>query len=41
MVRFVNSVLENVRSDGVWQQNYNQWIAPVLGPAGPPSVSYQ
>jgi polar amino acid transport system substrate-binding protein len=41
MVRFVNSVLENVRSNGVWQQNYDQWIAPVLGPAGPPSVSYQ
>lgn len=41
MVRFVNSVLDNVRSNGVWQQNYNRWIAPVLGPAGPPSVQYQ
>ncbi|WP_236790791.1 glutamate ABC transporter substrate-binding protein [Amycolatopsis sp. GM8] len=41
MVRFVNSVLENVRGSGVWQQNYNAWVAPVLGPAGPPSVSYQ
>lgn len=41
MVRFVNSVLENVRSNGVWQQTYNTWIAPVLGPAGPPPVSYQ
>ncbi|GAB3000494.1 glutamate ABC transporter substrate-binding protein [Amycolatopsis acidiphila] len=41
MVRFVNSVLESVRGDGVWQQNYNTWIAPVLGPAGPPPVSYQ
>lgn len=41
MVRFVNSVLENVRDSGVWQQNYNEWIAPVLGSAGPPNVSYQ
>ncbi|MTD56030.1 glutamate ABC transporter substrate-binding protein [Amycolatopsis pithecellobii] len=41
MVRFVNSVLENVRNNGAWQRNYNTWIAPMLGPAGPPSVSYQ
>jgi polar amino acid transport system substrate-binding protein len=41
MVRFVNSVLETVRGNGVWQQNYNTWIAPMLGPASPPSVSYQ
>ncbi|GAA5161771.1 MULTISPECIES: glutamate ABC transporter substrate-binding protein [Amycolatopsis] len=41
MVRFVNSVLENVRGSGVWQQTYNTWIAPVLGPAGPPPVSYR
>lgn len=41
MVRFVNSVLDNVRSDGTWQQNYNFWVAPVLGPASPPSVSYR
>jgi polar amino acid transport system substrate-binding protein len=41
MVRFVNSVLDTVRGNGVWQQNYNYWVAPVLGPASPPSVSYQ
>ncbi|HJQ47830.1 MAG TPA: glutamate ABC transporter substrate-binding protein [Amycolatopsis sp.] len=41
MVRFVNSVLDNVRGNGVWQQNYNYWIAPMLGPASPPAVSYQ
>ncbi|TNC22853.1 glutamate ABC transporter substrate-binding protein [Amycolatopsis alkalitolerans] len=41
MVRFVNSVLENVRTGGVWQQNYDRWVAPVLGPAGPPPVSYR
>jgi len=41
MVRWVNSVLDGVRSNGTWQQNYNEWIAPVLGPASPPSVSYQ
>lgn len=41
LVRFVNSVLENVRNNGVWQQTYDTWIAPVLGPAGPPPVSYQ
>lgn len=41
MVRFVNSVLDNVRSNGTWQQDYNFWVAPVLGPSGPPSVSYR
>ena len=41
MVRFVNSVLDTVRGGGVWQQTYNYWIAPVLGPASPPTVSYQ
>lgn len=41
MVRFVNSVLENVRNNGIWQQDYNTWVAPVLGPSGPPPVSYQ
>lgn len=41
MVRFVNSVLDNVRSNGTWQQIYNSWVAPVLGPASPPSVSYR
>ncbi|WP_246127817.1 glutamate ABC transporter substrate-binding protein [Amycolatopsis rhizosphaerae] len=40
MVRFVNSVLESVKSNGTWQTNYDQWIAPVLGHASPPTVSY-
>ncbi|HVV13293.1 glutamate ABC transporter substrate-binding protein [Amycolatopsis sp.] len=41
LVRFVNSVLDSIRGNGVWQQNYNYWVAPVLGPASPPNVSYQ
>ncbi|KAA9156473.1 glutamate ABC transporter substrate-binding protein [Amycolatopsis acidicola] len=41
LVRFVNSVLDTIRGNGVWQQNYDYWVAPVLGPATPPAVSYQ
>lgn len=39
-VRFVNGVLERVRSDGTWQRLYNQRLS-VLGPSnGPPAPKY-
>ncbi|NIH77992.1 glutamate ABC transporter substrate-binding protein [Amycolatopsis viridis] len=41
MVRFVNAVLENVRSGGAWQNTYKYWIEPALGPGSPPAVSYR
>ena len=41
MVRFVNAVLENVRNGGAWQNTYNYWIEPALGPGAPPAMSYR
>jgi polar amino acid transport system substrate-binding protein len=41
MVRYVNSVLDTIRTDGKWQQSYNTWFAEELGPASPPTVKYQ
>jgi polar amino acid transport system substrate-binding protein len=41
MVRFVNSVLDGVRTSGAWQRSYDNWIAPVLGSASPPAPTYQ
>ncbi|MEC3957575.1 glutamate ABC transporter substrate-binding protein [Nocardia sp. CDC153] len=39
-VRFVNGVLERVRTDGTWQRLYNQRLS-VLGPSnGPPAARY-
>ena len=38
-VRFVNGVLEQMRTDGTWQQLYDQWVAPHLGPRLPPRPS--
>jgi polar amino acid transport system substrate-binding protein len=40
MVRFVNSVLDNVRA-GAWKASYDQWLAPRLGPASPPVPQYK
>ena len=40
-VRFVNGVLEEMRSDGQWARNYNTWLADALGPApAPPDAVY-
>ena len=39
-VRFVNGVLEQMRTDGEWQRLYNQWVAPHLGPQAPPPPQY-
>jgi polar amino acid transport system substrate-binding protein len=41
MVRYVNGVLDQVRTSGRWAQLYDQWLADLLGPtAGPPPPVY-
>ncbi|WP_448222382.1 glutamate ABC transporter substrate-binding protein [Gordonia iterans] len=40
MVRFVNGVLAERRSDGSWQRAYDRWLAD-LGPADPPPTFYR
>ncbi len=40
-VRYVNKVLEDVKSDGRWNASYNRWLAAALGPApAPPPAVY-
>jgi polar amino acid transport system substrate-binding protein len=39
-VRFVNGVLEKMRTDGEWQKLYNYWTPPQLGPQAPPPPQY-
>ena len=39
-VRFVNGVLEQMRTDGEWQRLYDQWVAPQLGQQTPPPAQY-
>jgi polar amino acid transport system substrate-binding protein len=39
-VRFVNGVLEQMRTDGEWQRLYNHWVASHLGPQSPPPPQY-
>ena len=40
-VRFVNGVLEQMRSDGRWTKSYNTWLASSLGKApAPPKAVY-
>jgi polar amino acid transport system substrate-binding protein len=40
LVARVNAVLEDYRK-GPWQDSYNRWLAPYLGPAaGPPAAAY-
>jgi len=31
LVRFVNSILERMRTDGSWRASYQQWLQPTLG----------
>ncbi|PRX17699.1 glutamate ABC transporter substrate-binding protein [Actinoplanes italicus] len=40
MVRFVNGVLEKMRSDGTWTRIYDRWLKARLGPASPPVPVY-
>ncbi|ROT28285.1 glutamate ABC transporter substrate-binding protein [Micromonospora sp. HM5-17] len=41
LVRFVNAVLEKIRSDGTWTRLYNRWLRS-LGPApAPPKAQYR
>ena len=38
-VKFVNRVLENVKSDGRWRASYDKWLAGALGPAPTPPLA--
>jgi polar amino acid transport system substrate-binding protein len=41
-VRYVNAVLEDVRSSGRWVELYDRWLADVLGDdSGPPAATYE
>jgi polar amino acid transport system substrate-binding protein len=41
-VRFVNAVLERVRSDGTWEDSYDRWLADLLDePGKPPAPRYR
>jgi len=40
--RFVNAVIEELRTSGRWTQIYNTWLADLLGPApAPPAATYR
>ena len=39
-VRFVNGVLEQMRTSGEWQRLYDQWVRPYLGPQDQPAAQY-
>jgi polar amino acid transport system substrate-binding protein len=41
LVRYVNAVLARAIADGTWQQTYDRWLAPALGPVpGAPAQVY-
>lgn len=41
LVRFINGVLEKMRSDGAWENSYRTWLAPTLGRSpGQPQPQY-
>ena len=41
-VRFVNAVIQRMRTDGTWKATYNRWLADLLGPAPtPPAATYR
>jgi polar amino acid transport system substrate-binding protein len=41
LVRFVNALLEQMRTDGEWTAIYNRWLRSALGPApAPPKAVY-
>lgn len=40
MIRFVNAVLEEMRSNGRWQRSYDRWLRPTLGVGRQPVPGY-
>ncbi len=41
LVRFINAVLQQMRTDGRWTASYDKWLAPSLGKApNPPAAVY-
>jgi polar amino acid transport system substrate-binding protein len=40
-VRFVNAVIERMRTNGAWDTAYKMWLAPRLGKAEQPVVKYR
>ncbi|WP_025274115.1 glutamate ABC transporter substrate-binding protein [Haloglycomyces albus] len=41
LVRFINATLENMRSDGRWDDVYDDWLSSTLGDSQPPKARYQ
>ena len=39
-VRFVNSVLEEIRADGTWAEIYDRWLGDIAPPQDPPPALY-
>ncbi len=39
-VKFVNALLQEMRSDGRWQAIYDRWLLDTLGPQTPPAARY-
>jgi len=40
LVRFVNAVLQQLRTDGQWEKSYDKWLTGALGSASPPTPLY-
>ncbi len=40
-VRYVNAVLEQVRSSGRWTELYDEWLFRLLGDGAPPAAAYE
>jgi polar amino acid transport system substrate-binding protein len=40
MIRFLNVLLEQMRTDGRWQASYDRWLAPTLGEGRQPTAQY-
>ncbi|GAB3644643.1 glutamate ABC transporter substrate-binding protein [Glycomyces tarimensis] len=41
LARYVNGVLDGMRTGDAWQDIYDQWLEPHLGAATPPAPKYQ